>query len=142
MERKVLIVDDEPDVVTYLTTILKHNGYTPLSAHTAQSGFETVAREKPDLILLDIMMPRESGISLYTRLKEDRRFKDIPIVIISGVAQAGEFDFRDFVSDKSIPPPEKYIEKPVQVEEFVRIIDELTGGPSSAKSKAGSNAKR
>jgi len=142
MEKKVLIVDDEPDVLTYLTTILKHNGYTPLSAHTAQLGMEMVERKKPDLILIDIMMPKESGISLYTRLKEDRRFKDIPIVIISGVAQAGEFNFRDFVSDKSIPPPEKYIEKPIRVEEFVRIIDELTGGSSSARSKAGSNAKR
>ncbi len=135
MSKKVLIVDDEPDVVTYLTTILKYNGFTPLSADSAHSGLETVKKTKPDLILLDIMMPKESGISMYTQLKEDNRFKDIPVVIISGVAQAKEFNFRDYVSDKSVPPPNEYLEKPIQVEQLLKIMKQLIGGPSSLPKK-------
>ena len=131
MDKTVLVVDDEPDVVTYLTTILKYNGFTPLSADSAHSGLETVKKTKPDLILLDIMMPKESGISMYTQLKEDKRFRDIPVVVISGVAQAKEFNFRDYVSDKSVPSPDEYLEKPIQVEQFLKVVKRLTGNPSS-----------
>jgi CheY-like chemotaxis protein len=141
MGKKILIVDDEPDVVTYLTTVLKHGGFTPISATTAQSGLEKVDAEHPDLICLDIMMPRASGITLYTRLKEDHRFRSIPVIVISGVVQAGEFDFREFVPDLSVPPPEEYVEKPICIDHFLETVSRLIPkARSNGRHKRGSHA--
>jgi len=133
MSAKILIIDDEPDIVTYLVAVLKSNGYTPSSTTNPNLGLEMAAEIKPDLICLDIMMPEKSGISIYTRLKKDRLLGRIPVLIISGVSRAGEFDFRSFVSDKSIPPPEGYLEKPIIIDQYLRLIRELTSSNQPIK---------
>jgi DNA-binding response OmpR family regulator len=66
-EKKVLIVDDEPDVVTYLTLLLENDGYTVYSASSAEEGFDLVEIVEPDLVCLDIMMPKQLGLSLYEK---------------------------------------------------------------------------
>lgn len=125
MAKNVLIVDDEADVAMYLSVILESNGYYPHIASSVDQGFEMLNRIRPDLVCLDIMMPEESGISLYIQLKQDPDFKDTPVLIISGVAQEEEFDFRSFVPDDSIPPPDCYLEKPIDVEEYLKIVEQL-----------------
>ena len=141
MGKLVLIVDDEPDVRTYLTTVLKHHGYTVVTADAAPTGLAMVVQAKPDIICLDIMMPKESGISLYRQLREDSRFRSIPVVIISGVAPAQEFNFRDFAPDPSVPAPEEYFEKPVELDRFLAVIERLTtDSPSKIHRRSGSNA--
>ena len=125
MSKKVLIVDDEPDITTYLSMVLKANGYLSAVALDAGAGLETARDVRPDLICLDIMMPRESGISMYTQLKEDPALKNIPVMIISGVAPEGKFDFRSYVPDKSIPPPEHFMEKPINIDEYLKVIERL-----------------
>jgi len=126
MSTRILIIDDEPDVVTYLVTVLKANGYTPLSTTDPNQGLKIAAAMKPDLICLDIMMPEKSGISIYTALKKDRSLREIPVLIISGVSQQGEFDFRSYVSDVSVPPPEGYLEKPIAIDQYLKFIRDLT----------------
>ncbi len=141
MGKMVLIVDDEPDVRTYLTTVLKHHGYAVVTADAAQSGMAMVEKAKPDVICLDIVMPRESGISLYNHLRGSDSFRKIPVVIISGVASAQEFNFRQFVPDPSIPAPEEYFEKPVEVDRFLAVIERLTtDAPSQKHTRSGSHA--
>ena len=125
MERKVLIIDDEPDVVKYLTEILKDNDYTTYSADVVELGMEILEKIKPDLVCLDIMMPKESGISMYVKIRKDERFKHIPVLIISGVVQENEFDFRSYVPDKSIPPPDYFFEKPISIARFMKIVDKF-----------------
>lgn len=125
MSKKILIIDDEPDVITYLSTVLKSYDYLPYSVNNAISAMEKVDEIKPDLVCLDIMMPKETGISFYTRLKQDRTYKDIPVIIVSGAVQAADFDIKDFVDDESIPPPEHYIEKPINVEKFIQTIEKF-----------------
>ncbi|MDD3732202.1 MAG: hypothetical protein PHU88_07505, partial [candidate division Zixibacteria bacterium] len=88
-----------------------------------------------DLICLDIMMPRESGISFYIRLKKNDLLRGIPVVIVSGAIHLGEFDFRAYVPDTSIAPPEQYIEKPIVVEAFLKTVEELTAAGDSAKTR-------
>ena len=90
--KKILIVDDEQDVLRYLTAVLKNNDYMTYSADNARSGFHLLAEVRPDLVCLDIMMPRESGISLYAKMKRNKRFKNIPVLIRSGVVQEEEYD--------------------------------------------------
>ena len=128
---KILIVDDEPDVTRYLAMILRANGYSPTVADSAEDGFKIVSELMPDLVCLDIMMPRESGISMYQKLRESEYTRSIPVLFISGAEQEEQFDFRSYLSDESIPEPDGYLEKPIDVEKYMATVRRLTGGDSS-----------
>ena len=136
MGARVLIVDDEPDVATYLATVLRARGHTPVVAGSVRAGYELLSEALPDLICLDIMMPRESGISMYIRLKEDSDTEPIPVIVISGVVPEGGFDLRSYVKGKSVPPPECFLEKPVDVEEFIATVERLVSSRPSTSDKA------
>jgi two-component system cell cycle response regulator DivK len=124
-EGKILIVDDEPDVVTYLTAVLENAGYTAYSAANADDGFEMLKVVEPDLICLDVMMPHKLGLTMYLKMKKEVKFQDLPVLIISGVTSEAEFEFRKLVPDESIPPPEEYIEKPINRKQFLDCITRL-----------------
>ena len=133
MKPKVLIIDDEADVIKYLTVVLKSNGYLPYSINSVLDAKTEVEKICPDLICLDIMMPEETGISFYTKLKGDKKFRNIPVIIISGVVQSGKFDFRSYISDSSVPPPEHFLEKPINIGEFISTIKRLTKSTDFSK---------
>jgi CheY-like chemotaxis protein len=127
----VLVVDDEPDIVTYLTTLLEDNGYRTRSARDADSALLEVRARPPDLICLDIMMPRRSGLSLYRQLKTDPQLGDIPVIVISAFSRLEDFTgqkFRRLFPDESVPEPAHFIEKPVNVEHFMEVIERALGG--------------
>ena len=133
MSRKILIVDDEPDVVVYLTAVLKASGFEPYSADNVETGFELARKIQPHLICLDIMMPRESGISMYTRLKQDSILRLIPVLLLSGAVSEKEFNFGDFIEDKSVPPPDAYLEKPIVVDRYLEVVERLAAMDQSGK---------
>ena len=134
-QKKILIIDDEADVITYLTMVLKSSDFDPYAIDNVVSAMNEVERIQPDLICLDIMMPGETGISFYKKLRKDRNFSHIPVIIISGVVQTGKFDFQSYVKDKSIPPPECYMEKPIDVDRYIRTIGELTSSATPSKKR-------
>ncbi len=86
MAKKILIIDDEQDVIEYLTELLEANGFVTCSAHDGKEGFEVLKREKPDLITLDLQMPGDTGTDFYRNMHRSEEFKHIPIVVISGIA--------------------------------------------------------
>jgi len=131
--KKILIIDDEPDVIKYLTVVLKSNGFQPFSVSSVKEAKAEVEKISPDLICLDIMMPEETGISFYSTMKQDKRLNRIPVIIISGVVQTGEFDFQSYLSDNSIPPPEHFMEKPVDVEKLIAKMNKLINSSNSPK---------
>ncbi len=122
--KTVLVVDDEPDARDYLTTVLRDNGF---DADIARDGTEAIARleeSAPDLVSLDITMPERSGVAVYRKLKEDDRFKSIPVIIITGVSD----DFKRFISTRrQVPPPEGYISKPVDADAFIKMVKDVLG---------------
>lgn len=138
IDKVILLVDDEADVIAYLMAVLDNYDCRVYSATNAEDGFKMATELSPDLICLDIMMPEESGISLYTRLRNSEKLRDIPVIIISGVEQAQEFDFFKFVDDRSIPPPEHYMEKPIDVDEFCGVVDRLAFGDLKSEAKGNS----
>jgi CheY-like chemotaxis protein len=124
-DKKILIIDDEPDVIMFLTAILEEHSYSVFSVSDIKKAMSSVEENKPDLICLDIMMPKETGISFYSKLRQENSISDIPVIIISGAIESGKFNFHSFVDDKSIPVPDGFLEKPIKVNEFINLVDTL-----------------
>lgn len=128
MAKKVLVVDDDPDVRLFSVTVLEENGYTPLEAANGEEGLKMIKQEKPELIILDILMPRQSGIRLYRELKTDRNFKEIPIIILSGIAKKTFLRSQKALTEfggKEVPEPKVYLEKPVEPEILAAEINKI-----------------
>ncbi len=126
MAKKVLVVDDELDMRTFLTTLLETNGYKPVSAEDGVHGLEVARDKKPALIILDIMMPKESGINLYRELKSDPELKEIPVIMLSALSRKTFFHSQrvlDEYKGEKIPEPAAYIEKPPEPEELLEAIE-------------------
>jgi CheY-like chemotaxis protein len=124
MPKRILVVDDEPDVVTYLTSVLSDAGYETDSAANGEEAWDRVRKSRPDLITLDITMPEMTGVKTYRRLKEDEGLRTVPVVMVTGVTH----DFKQFISTRSqVPPPEGYLEKPVKPEELLAEVRRLLG---------------
>ena len=81
--KRILIVEDEPHVVRYLETLLQDNGYETLSAADSQCGLEVAKQSRPDLIVLDLMMPGKTGTDFYRNLRKDRVLGSVPIIVVS-----------------------------------------------------------
>jgi twitching motility two-component system response regulator PilH len=128
MAKKVLVVDDDPDVRLFSVTVLEENGYSPLEAANGEEGLKMIKQEKPELIILDVLMPRQSGIRLYRELKTDRSFKDIPIIILSGIAKKTFLRSQKALTEfggKEVPEPKVYLEKPVEPEILAGEINKI-----------------
>ena len=126
MAKRVLVVDDEMDMRTFLTTLLETSGYKPLSAADGKEGMEVAREKKPSVIILDVMMPNESGISMYRELKKDPELKDIPVVMVSALSKKTFFHSQrvlDEYEGGKIPEPVAYIEKPPEPEDILGAIE-------------------
>lgn len=139
-----MVVDDESSIIAYLTTLLEDNGYETFSAMDAEQALAVIGDQRPDLITLDIMMPKHSGIALYRDLKLDPGLRGIPVVFVTAfnrLSDVGPASFHRMIKDEGVPSPEAYIEKPVVVVEFLETVARLIeladseptpgGGPSS-----------
>lgn len=130
MSKKVLVVDDDPDVRLFSVTVLEENGYTPLEAEDGESGLKMIKKEKPDLVILDILMPRQSGVRLYREMKTDKALKNMKIIILSGIAKKTFLRSQKALTEfggAEIPEPEIYLEKPVEPEELAAVIKKVLG---------------
>ena len=125
MKKKVLIVDDEPEQIEFASTLMEENGYIAISASNGAEGMRKVHTEQPDLILLDILMPEKGGVGMYRDLKQNEETKHIPVVIVTGVARGGDFDDRMIRQDEDLPPPDGYIEKPMNPDAVGKLVNDL-----------------
>ncbi|NIP42506.1 MAG: response regulator [candidate division Zixibacteria bacterium] len=120
--RLILVVDDEEDVVSYLTSLLEDSGYETISALDGAQGFKLAREKKPALITLDITMPEESGVRMFRNLQQTEETSKIPVIIVTGVSS----DFKQFIeSRRQVHPPEAYFEKPIDKDEFLKKVKEL-----------------
>lgn len=121
MEKKrILVVDDEPAFVKVLKTRLEASGYDVITAFDGDEGLKRSRDESPDLILLDIMMPKIDGYTFFIELKKDNVTRGIPVVILT--AKPGMKDMFEEEGAKA------YIVKPFDPEELLDTIKELIGG--------------
>jgi len=121
---KILVIDDEPDVRVYLRTIFREQGAEVVEAPDANQGMRALRSERPDLMTLDLILPRKTGEKLYWEIRKDERFAALPVVIVSGYAavDSPRIDFHRFLAEKHLPEPDGMIEKPIDVEKLLAAV--------------------
>ena len=117
MTEKILVIDDEADVRTYLKSVLKKEGYEVLTAENGFEGLEVAKKNTPDLVILDLMMPQQSGADFYRKLSHSKALKDTPVIIVS--AATG----RHLAAKK----PVAVFDKPIDPEEFLAAVRDALG---------------
>ncbi|MDD5564088.1 MAG: response regulator [Thermoanaerobaculaceae bacterium] len=124
---KILIVDDERDIVEYLSMALEDAGFKAAGLAGTQGALEWIAAERPDLVLLDVMMPGHTGLSLYRAMREGEATKRIPVVIISGYARKEDVAKMGLgeLESGGLPPPDGYLEKPITVPTLLATLRRL-----------------
>ena len=123
--KRILVVDDEQDVRDYLQTALEDAGFQVTTATNSLEALEAVRRERPDLISLDLVMPRHSGAKFYRELQKDKDLHKIPVLVVTGHArdEMGKADF----DDMTMSGPGVYLEKPVRPGSYVSAVRKLLG---------------
>jgi CheY-like chemotaxis protein len=126
---KILIVDDDPDFVAYTRTVLENHNYEVISAGNSDSGMLTLTREKPDLVILDVIMSSVlDGLSMSQRMAEDTVLSQIPIVMVTSIANTDYLAL--FPTDESIHI-DAFLTKPIAPSELIRQIERLLRAESS-----------
>jgi CheY-like chemotaxis protein len=128
--KRVLLVDDDADVTKFVSKLVERAGYQAVVAKNGVEGMGKVREDKPDLIILDVLMPKESGIRMYRELKTDEVFKDIPVIMLSAIAPESFFRSQkvlDEFAGQTVPEPQAYIEKPEEPEELIALMKNILG---------------
>jgi CheY-like chemotaxis protein len=123
MAKRILIIDDEKDMRVYLEAVFRKAGYETESAADGDEGMWLAEARKPDLITLDILMPKKSGIKAYRSLRTSEKTSSIPIIVLTGLTRSDDF----FGAFDDLPVPEAVVEKPIDRDDFVVKIKELIG---------------
>jgi CheY-like chemotaxis protein len=148
MSKKVMIIDDDENAVKFLSAVLEENGYDTVAASDGREGLEKLQQATVDLIILDVMMPKRTGFVLFKQLKKDERLRDIPVLMLTGVA-ASLADMDDEADDTFARPydslreslrkairemrdegdvrPEMFVDKPVDPDAFIAKVRDLIG---------------
>lgn len=119
MSKRVLIIEDELDLVAALRLRLEANGYQVSEATDGQAGLNKAREEKPDLIILDVRLPRLDGFTLCRMLKFDEKFQNIPIILLTARIQQAD------VQQGMEAGADAYMTKPYKAEELLKKIKEL-----------------
>jgi len=148
MVKKVLVVDDDENTVKFLSVALEENGYEAIQACNGKEGLEKIESDQPDLVLLDVMMPKKTGFVLFKQLRRDEKYKDLPVIMLTGVAEvlddldsgSGDTHERPYdslreslrkaiqeMSDEGLVKPDMFIDKPIDPELVMAKVKELIG---------------
>ena len=120
MAKKILIIDDEADIRTFLETLLQEHGYETATAPDGDQGYERAQEFMPDAITLDIIMPKETGVKFYRKLVKHPELKNVPVIILSGVTRYKELFARDHLT---MPRPYAFVEKPINQGELLEHVE-------------------
>jgi CheY-like chemotaxis protein len=125
-QKRILIIDDDPDVTEAMKIILENQGYATDSAEDGSKGMERIKVTNPDLIILDVMMNTfREGFLLSRELKKDPNYKHIPILIVTSVKKKTGIDFETAAGDETWLPVEGFLNKPVEPEVLLGKVRNL-----------------
>jgi CheY-like chemotaxis protein len=124
-KKVVLIVDDDQDMRVFLSTLVRLGGCEPVTAKDGGEGMRKAKEIRPGLLILDVLMPGESGVRMYCELKTDPELKTIPVIMISAVPHKAFVQYLSMHNIRhggSAAPPEAYLEKPPDAERLMGLI--------------------
>jgi len=116
MVKKILIIDDDKNILRYLTTLFEDNGYLTCSALDGIQAYEVLQSENPDLITLDLQMPEEWGPRFYRKISKQKEYRDIPVIVVSGLD--GDHAIRNAVA---------FVRKPFDADKLLAIVKKTIG---------------
>jgi two-component system alkaline phosphatase synthesis response regulator PhoP len=128
-KKKILVIDDDVQLVDTVRTLLESVGYEVSSAYQSEKGMELARELQPDLILLDVMFagpPGPDGIEISRRLQEDPDLRDVPAIILSGVKKVLDMPVK-LAPDESFMPVEAFLEKPFKPDQLLAAIEKILG---------------
>jgi len=120
--KRVVCIEDEPEMIDLVRLILGRKGFYVIGANGGIEGLETVRREKPDLVLLDLMMPDMDGWEVYQQIKADSALREIPVIVVTAKAQS-----IDKVLGLHIAKVDDYITKPFGPQELLESVEKILG---------------
>ncbi len=149
MAKKILLIDDDQNAIKFLSVVLEEHGYEWDCAYDGKEGYRKLQEVKPDLVVLDVMMPKRSGFTLFKQLRREEEFKHLPVLMLTGVAGVLEEFDRESEEDTTQRPfdslrealrntvrqmreeglikPDMFLDKPIDPDLFIRKVKELIG---------------
>ena len=129
---KVLVIDDDADLVSSVRVVMEDAGWQVNSAENGAIGIESAREEAPDLIILDVLMPRQDGLTTYEQLRADPALGAVPIIVLTSVSQKLKLGFseEEFKTHYG-HGPEAFLEKPFEPKKFLDTVKRLHKPPSA-----------
>jgi len=123
---KILIVDDDPDLTKALKATLENKNYIVITASSGSEGMDKINTDKPDLLILDVMMSTsQDGFEMARELKKDPQFKKMPILMLTAIKGRTGIDFRSSAGDPNWLPVDSFLDKPVEPQVLLAEIKRL-----------------
>ena len=123
---KIMIVDDDPDYVNVVKTILENEQYTVVTAGDKTEGLKKIKAERPDLAILDVMMDAwQDGFEMSRQLKKDPQFKNMPVLMLTAVENRTGIDFKSTAGDAAWLPSDVFLDKPVEPQVLLSEVKKL-----------------
>ncbi len=120
---RILVVDDDPDVIVYLALLLEDNGFEVATASDVRSALRQLESARPDVVIMDVVMPGKSGLDLLVTLRSDERYAEIPILLVTGSDQLIDDDCRSYLENQpGLRGPDGVHGKPIEPEELLDTI--------------------
>ena len=127
--RLAIIIDDEPDVATYLAIVLRDHGWEAVTANSADEGLRLAEERVPDVVLLDVMMPERGGMSTLVAFRKHPELKHVPVVLVTGIQSHLTEDFEAYLGRFKHYHPDAYLEKPIAPELLLETLEQVTRAP-------------
>ncbi len=124
--KKILIVDDDIDIINVLKAVLENDDYVVVTAYSKKEGLEKLKTEKPDLAILDVIMEtNQAGFELAREIKQQAGFEKLPLLMLTSIGDVTGVNFKAAMSDPEWLPADSYIEKPIDPDELLEEVKTL-----------------
>ena len=126
MKKKIFIIDDDQDLLRFYQVMLESNDFTVTTFSNSKYGFEKLMSEKPDLLILDVMMSTDlDGYNTLHKIKENPSLKDLPVIMLTGMIDSLGVNLISGVEDDKLLPNVKFRNKPIEPNALVELINEM-----------------